>query len=70
MIKRLLLQSINRGYTLSYSDLTKFLTKRQARLVLDCLSSSSTEEIDLFICGLNDKLEKRLSNIILGGKKE
>lgn len=49
-----------------YSNLCHFLTKKQARLVLDCINSSTNEELESFLLQLdNSKLDNKLKKILL-----
>lgn len=51
---------------IQYSKLCHFLTKKQSRLVLDCINNSTNEEIESFLMQLdNSKLDEKLKKILL-----
>lgn len=71
MIKLLILKSMVADMVagknnIQYSKLCHFLTKKQSRLVLDCINNSTSEEIESFLVQLDDsKLDEKLKKILL-----
>lgn len=71
MIKLIILKSMVADMVagknnIQYSKLCHFLTKKQARLVLDCINNSTNEEIESFLLQLdNSKLDEKLKKILL-----
>lgn len=70
MIKLLILKSMVADMVagknnIRYSNLCHFLTKKQSRLVLDCINSSTNEELESLLQLDNSKLENKLKKILL-----
>lgn len=70
MIKLLLLKTLvadmlaNKD-TIRYSKLCHFLTKKQSRLILECINSATEGELEMFITTDNTVIENKMKRILM-----